>query len=132
MAALKPEAMLERLRRICLALPETSEVQSWGHPNFRAAKKTFAVFEQYQGEWAICCKVLRSHQALFLKDPRFYRTPYIGHQGWVSLRVAGRLDWEEIEELVVGSYRLVASAQMLKALVRQSPAIAGCGSPYRP
>lgn len=120
MATLKPEAVLERLRRICLALPETSEVQSWGHPNFRVGKKTFAVFERYQGEWAICCKVPRPHQALFLKDPRFYRTPYIGQHGWVSLRVTGRLNWKEIEELVVGSYRLVALPRMRKALEPQA------------
>ena len=104
---MKPEAVLERLRRICLSLPETSEVQAWGHPNFRVGKKIFAAFEQYKGEWAVCCKVPKRHQPLFLKDPRFYRAPYVGRHGWVSLRVVGRLNWEEIEELVTGSYRLV-------------------------
>ncbi len=38
----------------------------------------------------------------------FFKTPYIGHQGWVSLPATGRLDWKEITELVKGSYALVA------------------------
>ena len=38
----------KKLRGLCLSLPETSEVGSWGHPNFRAGKKTFAVFETYE------------------------------------------------------------------------------------
>ena len=107
MAPLKSGQVLERLRRLCLALPDASEVQAWGHPNFRAGGKTFAVFEQYKGEWAICVKVGKSHQDLFLKDPRFYRTPYIGKHGWVSLRVAGRMIWKEIEALVRDSHRQV-------------------------
>jgi len=35
------EATLARLRSLCLSLPETSETASWGHPNFKAGKKTF-------------------------------------------------------------------------------------------
>jgi predicted DNA-binding protein (MmcQ/YjbR family) len=108
MASLKPDQVLERLRRICLALPDAEEYEAWGHPNFRAGKKTFAAFEQYKGEWAICLRVPKTHQSLFLKDPRFYLTPYVGKHGWVSLRVAGRLNWKEIRELVTGSHRLVA------------------------
>jgi len=109
MAALKPEQVLDRLRRICLSLPETSEKESWGHPNFRVGKKIFAAFEQYKGEWAICVRVPKQHQWLFLKDPRFYSSPYGGRHGWISLRVAGRLDWAEIRKLVAESYQVVST-----------------------
>jgi hypothetical protein len=40
-------AVLNRLREMCLSFPETKEVSSWGHPNFRAGKKTFATFETF-------------------------------------------------------------------------------------
>jgi len=107
MAQVNPEAVLRRLRAICLALPGASEELKWGHPNFVAGKKIFAAFEQYKGVWSICCKVPKAHQYLFLKDPRFYRAPYVGQHGWISLRAEGKLDWKEIAELVEGSYRLV-------------------------
>ena len=106
-AVLDPQVVLKKQRRICLPLPTASEAVKWGHPNFLAGKKIFAAFEQYKGVWSICFKVPKRHQGLFLKDPRFYRTPYVGQHGWVSLRSEGRLDWKEIAELVEGSYQLV-------------------------
>ena len=83
----KQHFVLQKLRQICLALPGTNEVRTFGHPTFRAGKKTFAVFEEYKGQLCIAFKVTASHQYLFLKDPRFFRTPYIGRHGWVSLKV---------------------------------------------
>jgi predicted DNA-binding protein (MmcQ/YjbR family) len=47
-------------------------------------------------------------QPVFLEDPRFYRTPYVGQHGWVSLRANTKLDWDEIGGLVRGSYELVS------------------------
>jgi predicted DNA-binding protein (MmcQ/YjbR family) len=45
-------------------------------------------------------------QGVFLKDPRFYKTPYIGRKGWVSLKLrAAPLDWPEITELIKASYQ---------------------------
>ena len=49
----------------------------------------------------------QENAADFSGRPRFYRTPYVGQHGWVSLRATTRLNWEEIAELVRGSYELV-------------------------
>ena len=106
---MKEDRVLERLRGICLALPETDEVRTWGHPTFRARKKAFAVLEEYKGELSLAFKVDMRHRGLFLKDPRFYRTPYIGRPGWVSQRVGGRVNWTEVKHLVSESYRLVTA-----------------------
>jgi predicted DNA-binding protein (MmcQ/YjbR family) len=46
-------------------------------------------------------------QPVFLEDDRFYRTPYVGQHGWVSLRANTKLNWVEIRGLVEGSYQLV-------------------------
>ena len=108
--------ILKELRRICLALPGANEIRTWGHPTFRAGKKTFAVLDEYQGQLSIAFKVSASHQYLFLKDSRFFRTPYIGRHGWVSLKTAGRLDWTEVRHLLIESYRLVASKKTLAQL----------------
>src|SRR5271170_2715025 len=102
--------ILKKLRKVCLRLPEAEETVSFGHPTFRVrGGKIFAVLEEYKGELGICVNVGKLLQGIFLDDPRFFRTPYIGQHGWVTLRVyAGPLDWNEIQELVKGSYQLVA------------------------
>jgi predicted DNA-binding protein (MmcQ/YjbR family) len=46
-------------------------------------------------------------QPVVLEDSRFYRTPYVGQHGWVSLRARTKLNWKEIGELIRGSYELV-------------------------
>jgi len=101
-------ANVNRLRRICLSLPETTETETFGHPTFRIDGKTYCVIEEYKGEEAIALKVGLPLQGVFLRDERFYKTPYTGKHGWVSLRTAGKLDWREVEDLVKGSYRLMA------------------------
>jgi predicted DNA-binding protein (MmcQ/YjbR family) len=99
---------LARLRELCLALPETTEVSKWGHPNFLVGKKTFAVYEKYKGEWAICFKTEPALQLeLVTADPRFYVTPYIGKQGWVSMKVEAGVKWPELKRFLRHSYELV-------------------------
>ena len=70
----------------------------------------FAVLEEYKGELGICMKVEKELQGIFLDDARFFRTPYIGKHGWVTLKVyAARLNWTEVKDLVRGSYCLVSA-----------------------
>jgi predicted DNA-binding protein (MmcQ/YjbR family) len=98
--------VLERMRKICMPLAGTEEKVSHGHPAFATGKGIYAVLEEYRGELSICIKVGKEMQGVFLTDPRFYKTPYIGNRGWVSLKVhAAPLDWKEMGELLVGSYR---------------------------
>ncbi len=106
---------LKQLRRICLQWPETLETTTFGHPTFRAGKKTLAVLETYRDELSIAFPA-GAMQPVLLQDPRFYRTPYVGHRGWVSLRVSGITQWDEVEALLLQSYRAVAQKRMLKAL----------------
>ena len=100
--------MIERLRKICLALPGASETTNFGHPFFRFKKKPFCVFHGKEDEPAIAFKVLKSVAGIFLEDPRFFKTPYMHHNGWISVHAQGRLDWKEITELVKASYELTA------------------------
>ena len=95
-----------------MALPETEEKISYGHPAFKNSKGIYAVLEEYGGELSLCVKVGPEVQGVFLKDPRFYKTPYTGNQGWVSLKVhAAPLNWEEIGELLAGSYQLMGASR---------------------
>ena len=107
-------AMLARLRKIFDRLPGVTETVSFGHPTFQIEGKTFAVFEQYKGEFGLAMKIELALQHVFLKDPRFYLTPYIGKRGWVTLRMqTAPVDWKEVRELVKGSYRLVVGDRKL-------------------
>src|SRR5262245_19243461 len=100
--------ILGKIRTICGRLPGSAETVSWGHPTFKVGGKTFAVVEMYKSELGLALKVEQSLLDLFLKDSRFFRTPYIGKRGWITLRMeAARLNWREIGELVKGSYHLV-------------------------
>jgi len=108
--------LLARLRAFALALPGTSEVPSWGHPNFRAGKKTFAVYEIYRGRPSIAVKLPRPDGEALLGDERFYVTPYIGKHGWVSLWVDAPVPWPLVRDLALRSYREVATLTLLAEL----------------
>lgn len=109
------ESILKKLRKVSLRLRDAEETVSFGHPTFRVrGGKIFAVLETYKGELGICVNVGKLMQGIFLDDPRFFRTPYVGKHGWVTLRVyAAPLNWKEIAELVKGSY-LLAGAKPAK------------------
>ena len=115
------DAALERFRKLCLSLPETSEADSWGHPNFRAGKRTFASFEWIKERPSVAFRLGAADvDILLLQDARFFATPY-GRGHWISLWADGPLDWPLVEELVERSYRLVALKRML-ALLDEAPA----------
>jgi predicted DNA-binding protein (MmcQ/YjbR family) len=108
LSAITQAQVLETIRGICLALPGTVETVSHGHPAFATKKGIYAVLEVYSGELSLCVCVGKEMQGVFLKDPRFYRTPYIGHKGWVSLKVnAASLKRKEIPGLLAGSHARV-------------------------
>lgn len=107
---------LKKVRSICLALPETCEIEAWGHPTFRAGKKMFAAYGEDAASPTIGLKVGFERQEVLLNDDRFYPTPYAAHQGWVSLRIGADTDWDEVSELVREAYRQVAMKRMLKVL----------------
>lgn len=113
--------LLARLRAFALSLPGTSEVPSWGHPNFRAGKKTFAVYEIYRGRPSIAVKLPRPDGEALLGDGRFYVTPYIGKHGWVSLWVDAPVPWALVRDLALRSYREVATSTLLAALEADEP-----------
>lgn len=110
-----PERTLYRLRALCLALPETSERSSWGHPNFKAGSKTFVAFEPVQSRASIAFRLQPAEVERLLPRKGYFVTPY-GRGLWVSLWADGVIDWQAVAALVERSYRLVALKRMLKAL----------------
>lgn len=104
-----------RARRLCLALPETTEVASWNHPNFRAGGKTFCTFEIIKERPSIAFRLSPADVDRMLRRKDFFSTPF-SRGLWVSLWVDNTVNWKAIAELVESSYRCVALKRMLKAL----------------
>ena len=115
---------LTRLTKICLALPEATRWYNGQHASFLVRKKTFAYFlDDHHGDGivAVTCKVLPGdNDALSAAQPRrFYLPAYLAAKGWVALRLdVGEIDWDEVSELIRGSYLLIAPKR-LAALVGQ-------------
>jgi predicted DNA-binding protein (MmcQ/YjbR family) len=115
------KAVLERLRRICLALPEAVETTTFGHPTFQAgAKRTFAVLDDHECDGYLCIvfKASLAQQQELLEDTRFLPSKFGARKGWTAMKVEPGLDWQLVDRLVTASYRLVAVKRMLLALDR--------------
>jgi predicted DNA-binding protein (MmcQ/YjbR family) len=110
----------ERFRRVCLSLPETTEVfvEDWGHPTFRVGPKLkmFASCSAPEAtQFSIGMKVEKAHQqALVHSDTRVTVAAYVGKHGWITVDASGPLDWDEVREWVVESYRLNAPSKLAK------------------
>lgn len=111
----KEDRVLGRLRKLCRALPESSEKDSWGHPNFRAGKRTFAAFEWIQGRPSIAFRLDPAEVELWLSRKSFFATPY-GRGRWVSVWADGALNWRLVGRLLERSYRGVALKRMIHDL----------------
>jgi predicted DNA-binding protein (MmcQ/YjbR family) len=109
------DKVLQRLRKLCLSLPESSEVSSWGHPNFRAGKRTFATFEWIQGRPSIAFRLNATDVDLLPERKQFFGTPY-GRGQWVSVWADTPLNWNLVQRLLGRSYRIVALKRMITAL----------------
>ena len=107
-----------KLRALCLAYSETGETSSWGHPNFRAGKRTFATFEVVKGRPSIAFRV-DAVDADLLRKRNFFLTPY-GQRRWVSVWADGRIDWRVVQGLLDRSYRTVATKRMIASSNAQS------------
>ena len=121
MKAAERERVLERIREICLGLPETSERLSHGAPTFfvREKRSFLMVLTDHHGDgrFAIWCAAAEGTQGLLVEaDPeRFFRPPYVGHRGWLGVRLDRGLDWDELAGIAEDAYAEVAPAKLVEA-----------------
>lgn len=112
---------IDRLRAICLALPEATEKLAWGDPTFRVRDRIFAMEKRGDGRISLWCKAPPGSQSVLVgADPdRFFVPPYVGHRGWIGIRLDSGPDtldpapgWAEVAMLVRRSYRLTAPKRL--------------------
>jgi hypothetical protein len=108
-----------------LGLPEVSERLSHGAPAWFVRGKTGFVTLWARGHHADefphlwCAGLPGAQDELTRSAPeRFFRPPYVGHRGWIGVRLDGDVDWEEIAELCQDAYRAVAPARLVAQLGR--------------
>jgi hypothetical protein len=124
--AAERERVLERLREICLGLPETSERLSHGAPTFFVRQKRAFVMvmtdHHGDGRFALWCAAPEGMQKMLVEaDPeRFFVPPYVGHRGWLGVRLDRGLHWEEVAGIAEDAYAEVAPAKLVEAAKRRN------------
>jgi len=117
---------LERIRALCLALPETTERPSYGSPAFFVqGKRTFVMFlddHHHDGRLAIWCTAPPGVQPILVgEEPhRLFVPPYVGGRGWLGVRLDIDVDWAEIGRTVTDAYRVVAPRRLTADLDGES------------
>jgi hypothetical protein len=117
--------VVERLRKLCLGLPEAVERETWEEPTYRVREKIFAMQHHgTTGTLAVWCKGGPGVQEMLVngEPDRYFVPPYLGHKGWIGIRLEGEIDWDEVEDLVIESYRLIAPKRLVKELDAGTPA----------
>ncbi len=112
---------MERLRRLCLALPETTERLSHGEPTwFVRDEKMFVMFADHHHDDRVACWCAAppgAQEALVAAAPdRFFRPPYVGHRGWLGVSLDVAVDWRELADIVEDAYRTVAPKTLVARL----------------
>jgi len=113
---------LEKLAKVCMALPGVTKEEMHGHMAFKVGKKTFAYYlNDHHGDGivSVCCKVLAGDNKRLIdaNSRKFYMPAYIGPRGWVALRLdRATVDWNEVRELLRGSWEQMASKKLLREI----------------
>jgi len=104
---------LGRVRSVCLALPGAAERASHGTPSFFVGKKLFAQYwndhhsDDREALW--CAAPIGMQRMRVRADPeRFFVPPYVGHRGWLGVRLDRRPRWADIEGVIEEAYACVA------------------------
>ena len=111
----------DRVRALCTAWPGVTEKTSHGSPAFFVKKQFVMLWADGHHEHGFphlwCAAPEGAQEALVAAAPaRFFRPPYVGHRGWIGVRLDGRVDWDEIAAVCEDAYRTVAPASLVRAL----------------
>jgi hypothetical protein len=118
----KRERTLERMREICLSLPETTERLSHGAPTFfvRGKRAFLMVLTDHHGDgrFALWCAAPAGIQGMLVESDteRFFVPPYVGHRGWLGVRLDRGLDWETISAVAEDAYAEVAPTKLVESV----------------
>ena len=104
---------LDRVRTICMALPDVSEKLSHGLPTWFTRRRTFVMYlndHHGDGREAVWCAAPEGAQEMLIEavPDHYFRPPYVGHRGWVGVRLDRDLGWEEIAGVIEDAHETIA------------------------
>ena len=105
---------LARVRKLCAALPEVTERPSHGSPAwFVRDKKTIAMFvDDHHGDGILgiwCAAPPGVQEQMIDEEPDvFFRPPYVGHRGWIGVRLSRTVTNDELRAILEDAFRVVA------------------------
>jgi hypothetical protein len=114
-----------KIQQLCLSFPEASERESHGAPTFFVKdKKSFVQYHinhHGDGRIALWCAAPSGVQHMHVEAwPAHYFIPaYVGHLGWLGVRLDRGLEWKEIHNVIHDAY-LTRAPQKLKDRVKSS------------
>jgi hypothetical protein len=113
---------LARVRKVCAALPEVTERPSHGSPAwFVRDKKTIAMFvDDHHGDGILgiwCAAPPGVQEQMIDEDPDvFFRPPYVGHRGWIGVRLSRTVTTAELRAILEDAFRVVAPKPLVARL----------------
>jgi predicted DNA-binding protein (MmcQ/YjbR family) len=109
-------SVIARVRKICLALPDTTEVRAWAAPTFRVHGRVFGMYadgkdNQSGGRTSIWLNCDPVSQGFMIADQpkRYFKPKYVGPYGWVGVYLDGRVNWKTVADLIRDAYDLTAA-----------------------
>ena len=104
-----------QVRRLCKALPEVEERETWGDVTFRVRSKIFLIGSP-EGDGVSIKASLDDQSGLVAMDPdTFSVAAYTGRYGWVRVRLAG-LSPQLAERLIANAWRRTAPKRLVTKL----------------
>jgi hypothetical protein len=110
---------ITRLRKLCLALPESHEVEAWGEPTFRVKNRIFAMFASANthhgaGRPSVWVKSAHVTQDMLVRaEPaRYFVPPYVGPKGWIGVYLDDGPDWDALADLLADAHRGLLPARL--------------------
>lgn len=113
--------LTDRVREICLELPEVTEKLSHGAPTFFVRKSFLMLWaDGHHGDhgahlWAAAPVGVQA-EVIEAEPDRFFKPPYVGTRGWIGLRLDGRVDWDEVAAVAEDAYRVIAPPKFVAEL----------------
>ena len=106
---------LDRVRRICIALPETTEKLSHGEPTFFVRKRVYCMFSNNHhndGHVAVMVPTPPGYQATLIRTSpdKYYYPPYVGVAGWIGIEL-DRISDEDLAQHLLEAWRMIEEKQ---------------------
>jgi predicted DNA-binding protein (MmcQ/YjbR family) len=112
------DPMHDKLLSIVLKLPGAYEDRPWGSVHCKVAGKIFIGWGRHEdGEMSMGFRTTRELQSMLVaSDPRFTIAKYVGQHGGTDMKLGPKPNWDEVEQFIVDSYRIIAPKKLVKEL----------------